>query len=268
MFGRRPDATLVRDAPELQRFLPLLSRRRSDSLVFFSTEIPVDSALQFLRERNRGLPRERRTTLLHLIVRSMAIGLHTRPGLNRFASAGRLWQRRDVAITLSAKREIADGSPVITVKRLFPAAETFDAMVDGVQGALRSRRERQDLRSDREISLALRLPPFVSRAAIRALQAVDALGLLPRSLIDGDPLFTSVFVAHLGSVGLDAAYHHLWEYGTCSIFAAIGRIRRRPDGKRAIEIRYSFDERIADGLYAAITLREVRRRLEHPELLL
>jgi len=102
---------------------------------------------------------------------------------------------------------------------------------------------------------------------LRGLRAVDALGLLPRWLTDEDPLYTSLFVAHLGSVGLEAAYHHLWEYGTCSIFATIGRLRRRTGGKRFVEIKYSFDERIEDGYYAARSLQEVRQRLEDPETL-
>ena len=80
-------------------------------------------------------------------------------------------------------------------------------------------------------------------------------------------MFSSVFVANLGSVGLDAGYHHLWEYGTCSIFAVLGRIRRRSDGVSVADVKYSYDERVEDGLYAAITMDGIKERLEDPSLL-
>lgn len=267
MLGRRPDAKLVREAPNLRRFLPIISPRRGDALVYLSTQIDVEASLRFLRERNSGLPRDRRMTLFHLILRAMATVLHSRPGLNRFAAGGRLWERDEVWITFSAKRRLTDGSPLLTVKRKFPEAESSEEMVQGVTEALETRRQGGNLLSDREIALALRLPRFVGRGAVRFLQAANSLGLLPRSFIDDDPLFTSLFVANLGSVGLDAAYHHLWEYGTCSIFAVIGRVHRNGDGKRCVEIKYTFDERIEDGLYAAVSLRKVRQGLEHPERL-
>jgi len=69
-------------------------------------------------------------------------------------------------------------------------------------------------------------------------------------------------------VGLDAGYHHLWEYGTCSIFAVLGRIHTRPDGVQVVDVKYSYDERVEDGLYAAITMDGIRERLEAPEGLL
>ena len=46
------------------------------------------------------------------------------------------------------------------------------------------------------MSLANRLPPFVVRFIVWALRKVDNLGLLPKAMIDDDPLFTSLFVAN------------------------------------------------------------------------
>ena len=83
-------------------------------------------------------------------------------------------------------------------------------------------------------------------------------------MIDDDPLFTSVFIANLGSVGLDAGYHHLWEYGTCSAFGVIGKVHERADGKRVMNVQYSYDERVEDGLYAATTMGQIKDKLEKP----
>ena len=117
------------------------------------------------------------------------------------------------------------------------------------------------------MSIALRVPASVARLAIAALHQVNQLGLLPKKMIDDDPLFASVFAANLGSVDMNAGYHHLWEYGTCSAFAMMGRIQSRLDGTRYFEMKYTYDERMADGLYAGITMEMIKERVENPEKL-
>jgi hypothetical protein len=58
MFGRRPDATLVRDLPGMRRLTPFVSPRRGDALVFFEHEVEVERALEFAAPRSLELPRE------------------------------------------------------------------------------------------------------------------------------------------------------------------------------------------------------------------
>ena len=103
------------------------------------------------------------------------------------------------------------------------------------------------------------------RIALAAARAADALGLLPRSMIQPDPMFSSVFLANLGSIDYPAGFHHLWEYGTCSIFITIGEIYKRWDGVRCVNVNYTYDERIEDGLHVAISLRQIKEGMENPE---
>lgn len=80
-------------------------------------------------------------------------------------------------------------------------------------------------------------------------------------------MYASMFIANLGSVRLDSAYHHLYEWGNCPFFAVVGRTRdvATPEGKRRMcSIKYSFDERIEDGLYCAKGLELVKELLEDP----
>jgi pyruvate/2-oxoglutarate dehydrogenase complex dihydrolipoamide acyltransferase (E2) component len=96
----------------------------------------------------------------------------------------------------------------------------------------------------------------------------DNLGLVPRSMIDGDPLFTSIFIANLGSIDYPAGFHHLWEYGTASLFGVMGRIEPGANGRRKMSVAWTYDERIEDGLYSYFTLEGIKERLENPELLI
>ena len=84
-----------------------------------------------------------------------------------------------------------------------------------------------------------------------------------------------MFVTNLGSIKLNADYHHLFDWGTNSFFVVISEKKMRPffkeDGsyelRNTIKLGITVDERIADGYYFAKTLKLVRKMFEHPELL-
>jgi len=268
MFGHRPDARPVTKLSPMRRFMPYISPRRNDSLFYMMQEIEVEAALEFLEKKNRTRPPERRITLFHLFLRSCSQALHLRPGVNRFVKGGRLWQREGCWITFSAKREIKDGAPMLTVKRRFePTSETLEEMVDGTYDKLLSGRSGKPTTSDKEMNLMLRLPGPVINALLVLARVADRYGLLPAGMIEADPLFTSLFVANLGSIDYPAGFHHLWEYGTCSLFGVMGRIEPGREGRRTISVAWTYDERIEDGLYSYHTLEGIRERLERPELL-
>jgi hypothetical protein len=79
----------------------------------------------------------------------------------------------------------------------------------------------------------------------------------------------------VGSFGLDAPFHHLFERGNCPIFMAVGNVRPsmeldasgQPVERKRLMIRYSFDDRIADGVYLGKALGLFRDFVEHPEKL-
>lgn len=268
MFPWRPDARPVEKLSPMRRFMPFVSPRRNDSTFYMMQEIGVDAALAFLERKNAGLPPEQRLTLFHLFVRSCSQALVLRPGVNRFVKAGRLWQREGVWISFAAKVKIEDGAPLVTVKRRFdPERESLDEMVTGVMGNLRPQRAGKQTQSDKEMNLLLYLPNVVIQLLMKGVQLLDWFGLLPKSMIDADPLYTSVFLANLGSIDYPAGFHHLWEHGTCSLFGVMGRIEKRADGSRFMKVAWTYDERIEDGLYSYHTLEGIRERLEQPELL-
>ena len=267
MFGRRPDASLVRDVSPLRRFMPFISPRRNESLVYFAQEIDVESALRFLDDANRERPEDRPITLFHLILRTLVIVFDERPRVNRFTKGGRLWQRDGIWFTFSAKMRFDDDGAVITVKRRFDPGEGLEVMVDALHEQLRRGRSGRKTTADKEVSLLLRLPPFLTRVLVWFTGRADALGLLPRRMIEADPMHATAFVANLGSVGLEAAYHHLWEYGTLTFFGVIGRTRTGSDGRRRLTMKWSFDERVEDGFYCARSLERVQELLRHPEKL-
>lgn len=267
MFGRRPDATLVRDLPAIRRFMPFVSPRRNESLVYFEHDLPVERALAFVDERNRTRPPERPMTLFHVLLRALVRMFDERPRLNRFTAGGRVWQRDGIWLTFSAKQAFDDRSPILTVKRRFDPHESLDVMVDGLHESLSVGRSGRKSTADREMDLLLRLPAPIVRGLLALVRAADAAGLLPGGMIRSDPMYASAFVANLGSVGLEAGYHHLWEYGTIPIFCVVGRIKPGADGRRVVTLKWSYDERVEDGLYCARSLEILCGLVGSPEKL-
>jgi hypothetical protein len=269
MFGKRPDATLVRDLGAMRRFMPYVSPRRNDSLFYMNQEIHADAAYEFMEKKNKERPRNRPITMFHLYLRAVSMALFLRPGVNRFVKAGRLWQRDGVWMTFSAKKKLIDGAPMITIKRRFhPDRETLYEMTDATYDLLKAGRRGEQTTSDKEVKLLLRLPGPLIRVALAVARLADHFGLLPRKMIDADPLYTSVFLANLGSINYPAGFHHLWEYGTASVFGVMGKTVRGVDGGRAFTSAWTYDERMEDGLYSYHSLELIRKWIEDPEALI
>lgn len=258
MFGRRPDGRLAKVSP-IRRFMPFISPTRNGALVYFTQRIDVRRAEALLAERNAVRPREERLTLFHLVLAAIAEALHQKPRLNRFITGWKVWDRDGIWLSFSAKQAFAEDAPIMTVKRRFEPGEGIDAIAADVWRRLGAGRSGEETLADKEMGLMLKLPGVLIRMLMGLARFADRHGLLPKSMIETDPLFTSVFVANLGSVGLDAGYHHLWEWGNCPIFAVMGAVEGG-----MLTMKYSYDERIADGFYAARGLAVVKDLLEAP----
>jgi len=94
-------------------------------------------------------------------------------------------------------------------------------------------------------------------------------------MIATDPYYCSVVLTNLGSLKIDAGYHHMTNWGTNSVFCAIGLMKKRPfyddegnvDMRLSVDLGLTIDERIADGYYYAKSIRLLKKLLENPELL-
>lgn len=250
------DGRRVRVAP-YRRMMLFLMRGRNESAVYFEQRVDVSRALTWLAAWNER--HGTRATPFHLVLHALASVLHERDRLNRFTLGRRTFQRRGVFLSFAVKKQRSDDAPLATVKRRFDPAESFEALVRQLTGEIAGARDVAPSAMDKELSVLLAIPSPILSFLIGLLRRLYAIGLAPRKLIDTDPLYTSAFVANLGSIGLDAAYHHLYEHGTCPLFVTVGKIT---DG--TMPLRYTFDERVEDGLYCARSLELLARRLEDP----
>lgn len=269
MLTTRPDAKRCTDVNPSRAIMPFLMPTRTESAVGFEQELDLTKTLPFIERWNATHPTQK-ITVFHLFLFSVAKSFQEWPRLNRFVSGGRLWQRDGVWVSFAAKKKLANGAPLVVIKRRLDEVQSFEELVALTHGDVKAGRSDKKSSQDKELDLLTALPAFLLGLAMKLAKLADRLNLLPKKFIEHDPLYTSMFVANLGSVGLESAYHHLYEYGNCPFFAALGRTKTvmTVEGpKQVCTVKYTFDERIEDGLYCAHALESLKARVENPEAL-
>ena len=121
---------------------------------------------------------------------------------------------------------------------------------------------------DKETALIMHLPgPFV-RALVASAKRLDRWNLFPRFMTANDPMFASIFLANLGSAGISDAYHHLYEYGTVSLFGAVSAPAYQPfvegDVLDEIKLKRVFFER-PRVVYHLAAFFANQNSVDHPE---
>ncbi len=272
-FLSRSDGIPVTGESTLRRLMPYILPRRSDAVVFFEQKIDVTNLLQYLKKRkDEGLPE---ITLFQTLLTSMLRANYHWPKMNRFIAGKRLYQRKTIGLSFAVKKKMHEDAGMTVVKKEFEGFETVFDVAKQMNESIKVGRGDKLTKSEKEMKLIHFVPGFVVSFFIWAQRKLDGWNLLPSALTRDDPLYTSMFVANLGSFGLDAPFHHMFEHGTAPIFAAIGNVHRAPAvdendnvvARDFISVRYSFDERIIDGFYCAKAMQEFADALQTPEIL-
>ena len=268
----RSDGRLIRKIDPFLRFFPFIMKGRNESSVYYTQKVDTTALLDYLAEKNKTAPNK--ITVFHAVLAALVKTVCERPTLNRFIIGRRLYQRDTIDIAFIVKREFNDQSQEEVVRHTFDENDTIDSICARISGEVRKVRTAPET-SRGAIHLLegfLRMPRVLLMGFIKVLEVLDFYGILPASLIQADPMHTTGFVSNLGSIGADAPYHHLYEWGTTSFFAVMGVIHKdavvMADGtiqaRDVMNIGFTLDERIGDGFYFARSIKRMNEMLEDP----
>jgi hypothetical protein len=273
----RCDGTPIRDLPPFTVLMPFVMPTRSASVIFFEQEIDVTEAQKRIKAINRELIKRREiVTLFDVVLCATVRGVALRPKVNRFISGKRFYQRNQIVFNFVAKKELSDEGEEVNVKIPFEPGETLYTIAPKVHRYVRKAISDEGMDNDKVVKALARLPHFVKSSVAWGLEWLDRHNLMPSDMIESDPCFCSVFLANVGSFGLETPpFHHLYDRGNCPIFIAVGGVkaqnRLEGDGsvteRKLLRLRYSFDDRVVDGVYMAKALDYIRRFVEDPGLL-
>ena len=271
-FGDRRDGRLIRSMSPMSKVVPYIMKVRSDAQNHFEDEVDITNIEKYLDEKHeQGY---KNVSLLHVLIASYVRCIAQRPGINRFCSGQKIYARNNIECVMTIKKEMSVSSPDTTIKVEFEPTDTvldickkFNATVDEALAAESS--------FDNTARVLSHIPGLFFRFTIGFLRFLDYFGLLPQKLKKVSPFHGSFIITSMGSLGINAIYHHLYDFGNLPVFLSYGKKFSRnvimSDGsiqkRNFITFKAVTDERICDGYYYASAFKIINRQLQHPEWL-
>lgn len=273
----RRDGYFLRDIDSMHMIMPFVMPHRAANEAVMTEMVDIAAMNEYLAKKNAGSP-EFKYTWFHVICAALAKTLVLRPKMNYFISGYRMYERKNIELAFTIKRKFEDSSEETLAKMIVdrhgigPIEQVYSFVKDMVsQVRVHDRTEG----ITHKFNFYQVLPRPVFRLFVWILRCLEYFGIYPKSLAKDDPCYCSVYVTNLGSIKMNASYHHLFEWGNNSFFVVIGKKTARPvfrpDGSFElhdfIPMSFTIDERIADGYYYSKSFRLLGHLLQHPELL-
>ena len=273
-LGDRKDGALLRDIDSMHFVMPLMYPNRCDNEAYISERIDLTNINKYLEKKNAGNP-DYEYNLFQVMVTAVLKTITLRPKMNRFIANQAMYQRNELTAAFTVKKIFSDHGGEALARIHAKDRDTIDTIHDEIFRQVSYCRSEERDPSTAAMDVIQKVPHFLIKLVGAGARFLDRHGWMPKSVIATDPFQSSVVLANLGSIGLHAGYHHLTNWGTCSVFCVIGEKKKRPfyDDEGHVEMRDSvdlgltIDERIADGYYYSKTIRLLKHLLENPELL-
>ncbi len=274
-WGDRKDGYLLRDLDPLHLIMPYMYPNRCDNEAFIQETIDLTAINKFLNEKNKTNP-EYPYKLFQIVVASIVKIMTLRPKMNRFIQGQKMYMRNDISVSFIIKKQFADSGKEAIAFIEFDEDSTLETVRDKMYNEItKGKGEDYVGGADNSLNIVSKIPRFVLGWVVKFLNWLDFHGKVPTSLCTGDPSYASVFVTNLGSIKLNAGYHHLTQRGTNSVFVVLGETHKKPfyddkgnvTMKEVLEVGLTLDERIADGYYYSKTIKLLNHLLQNPQLL-
>lgn len=272
MLGYRSDGRKLKSIPPFFKIIPQVMRTRGDSQVYYDYDMPITQMDEYISKKaEEGI----KISYMNIIYAAMVRLIAQKPQLNRFIMNGRTYARNEIYISLAIKKSLTEDGEETTIKLPFNGTENIFEIKEKLDAVINENKDTSK-ENDTDIlakSLSL-IPNFLLKIAVSFIMFLDKHGMLPKAIINASPFHTSAFLTNVASLGIDAIFHHLYDFGTTGLFLAMGKKKKSyiyedEDIKqeKCISLAFVCDERICDGYYFANAVKMFNRYLRKPELL-
>lgn len=274
MFGKRPDGRIIRNLEPMQQIMPYIMKTRTDSMNMYEDTFDCTPLDAYIKEKaNQGIE----MNYMHLSIAALVRLIALRPQLNRFVMNGRIYARPKIWVSFVVHPTLHDGSVGTTIKLCFDGTEDIFEITEKVTAAIK--KETTERTGENGIDKLLRflmkaIPGPLIKLVVNTLMWMDKHNMLPKFIVELSPFHTSIFITNLKSLGINHVYHHVYNFGTTGLFFAMGKERNIPvmhreevKGQKHMGFGFVSDERFCDGLYFAMSLRQLRKIMLNPTCL-
>ena len=272
MFGHRSDGKKIKKLTPIFKIMPCVMLDRADSQVYFKQDIALKHLDEYIdRKTEEGI----RLSYMNIIYAAIVRIIGERPRLNRFAMNGALYQRNKIYVSLVIKKSLTDDGVETPLKLKFNGDENIFEIKEKLDATIEKNKDVEAAnKTDKLVSILSAIPSGLIRAIVKFLMFLDKHGIMPKKIIEASPFHTSVFLTNVGSLGIDSIYHHIYNFGTTSMFFSMGKKKKSYiyedeefKEEKCITLAFVGDERICDGYYYASSFKLLSKYLKKPELL-
>ena len=272
MFGYRRDGKKAKDLQPFFYVIPHVMKTRSDSQVYFKTDIPLEPLDAYINKKaEEGI----KLSYMNVIYAALVKLLAERPHLNRFVMNGKIYDRNQIYMSLAIKKNLTDDGQETTIKLPFTGKENIFEIKEKLDKAIEKNKDTKEANDTDILATVLsHTPSTLVGLFVNLMKLLDKYGLLPRWVLNASPFHTSMFLTNVGSLGIDYIYHHLYDFGTTSLFFAMGKKKKsyiyeddEIKESKCITLGFVGDERICDGFYYASSMKLLSKYLRRPEIL-
>ena len=274
MFGRRPDGRRVKGIDPVMQITPYVMPMRCDAQVFLKHRVDMERLSRYIR-RQRAEKGEK-ITYMQIIVAAYVRAVSANPEVNRFIMNKQLFARNNCSAAFTILKDPSDadkGEAVVKIK--FDLTDTIYDVRDRMSAAVGvARGESGEPGFIDKLLHFLFAVPGLATVVVGLVRFLDRYGLAPGVLMDELPFYVGMYITNTASIGLHDVNHHLYNWGNVGLFLGMGTTEKvaevERDGvrmKRYLPIGITADERVCSGAHYARFFSDMRRYLDHPELL-
>lgn len=267
----RADGRKVREGlSAIERAIPYIMPKRVDAQNYVTEYVDEEAIRCYIREvrRVKGV----RLSRMAVLIAAYYLSARRHPYINRFVVNSRIYQRNHFCVSFVMLKSDTNGKGIQTTVKVFlePGDNVFT--INEKISALIEENSRpvNQNNTDRFAAFMFSIP-LLPKLVLGLARLLDHFGLLPRFVIDLSPFHTSMFITNLASIQTSSIYHHIYEFGTTSVFVSMGKsVPNFLTGElksKLIPIKVVMDERICTGHDYAMFYKTMRRFLKNPALL-
>ena len=271
----RKDGTRIKNLSGMGQLIMDINPLRIGSEVYINQDVDVTELMNYLKAKKKV---DNKVTFFHAIVTAMGKTIYSKEKLNYFISNRHLYKRNKVVISFVAKVEFNDQAEEMMILIPIEEKDNIDMISRRIRkkvDEIRKKKESFDKKgANSAIDVIGKLPNIIRVPLVGILKKMDSKGLLPESLKEDNLYYSTAIVSNLGSIKCGAIYHHISDFGTCSILVTIGEVKEKnviiegkEERRQFCEFGITLDERIADGFYFAQAVKIIEEICANPKLL-
>lgn len=273
MFGRRNDGVNVSGQLDpIVLFTPLIMPTRCESMNLVTYPTEYEPMAAYIRKQKSS---GHNISFITIMAAAYARTVARYPAMNYFIMGNRVYRHNDITVSLMVLKDTQDGSfQEALAKIVLDPGDTIFAVAEKVNREVSFAKKADEKDSTSNFAGTLLRIPVLPRLVVMLARLMDRLGVLPRWLNRISPFHCSLFITNMMSIGLPAIYHHLYNFGTCSVFMSLGKPERQTvtvGGNIArrlmLPMGFSTDERVCGGAEYAQGVHCFLNYLRNPELL-